>query len=354
MRVVLKGVHRTTKRLADGSRRVYYYAWAGGPRLDGEPGSPEFVASYTAAYAERREPPKGVLFSLISSYRRSSEFVGLAEKTRKDYGRYLKLIEDEFGDMPQRALEDTRARGDFKEWRDGFMATPRKADMAWTVLARVLAWSKDKGRLSVNVCEKGGRLYGADRSENVWTEDQIERAAGLPEHLRRVFMLALWTGQRQGDLLRLPWSAYDGRRITLTQSKTGARVVVKAGGPLRDMLDAMPRECPVILTSTDKMPWTGDGFRSSWGRGVARLGIEGVTFHDLRGTAITRLAEAGCTESEICSITGHDQGYISTVLGRYLARNEKLAAAGITKLERADRKRKLQTASKPVTQGGAE
>jgi hypothetical protein len=35
---------------------------------------------------------------------------------------------------------------------------------------------------------------------------------------RTAELLALWTGQRQGDLLRLPWSAYDGARIRLQQS----------------------------------------------------------------------------------------------------------------------------------------
>jgi hypothetical protein len=34
--------------------------------------------------------------------------------------------------------------------------------------------------------------------------------------------IALWTGQRQGDL-RLPWSAYAGDQIRLRQSKTGTR-----------------------------------------------------------------------------------------------------------------------------------
>ena len=33
-------------------------------------------------------------------------------------------------------------------------------------------------------------------------------------------------------------------------------------------------------------------------------GVSGVAFHDLRGTAVTRLALAGCTEAEIASITG--------------------------------------------------
>jgi integrase len=34
-------------------------------------------------------------------------------------------------------------------------------------------------------------------------------------------------------------------------------------------------------------------------------GITGVTFHDLRGTAVTRLALGGATEPEIAAITGH-------------------------------------------------
>ena len=46
MRVRLKHIHRVRKRLATGQVQTYYYAWRGGPRLSGEPGSPEFVVSY--------------------------------------------------------------------------------------------------------------------------------------------------------------------------------------------------------------------------------------------------------------------------------------------------------------------
>src|SRR5262249_730333 len=72
-------------------------------------------------------------------------------------------------------------------------------------------------------CERGGRLYRGSRADRIWTADDEaifrERA---PTHLHLPLTLALWTGQRQGDLLRLPWSAYDGARIRLRQSKTGA------------------------------------------------------------------------------------------------------------------------------------
>ena len=64
------------------------------------------------------------------------------------------------------------------------------------------------------------------------------RGGVASEPLRLAIILALWTGQRQGDLLRLPWSAYDGQTIRLKQSKPGARVVVPVGAPLKAALDA--------------------------------------------------------------------------------------------------------------------
>jgi len=155
-----------------------------------------------------------------------------------------------------------------------------------------------------------------------------------PHHLHLPLKLALWTGQRQGDLLRLPWSAYDGRKIRLRQSKTGERVVIPVGQPLRTLLDATPRLAPVILVNTDGKPWTADGFRSSWRKACNAARIEGLTFNDLRGTAVTRLALAECTEAEIAAITGHALRDVRSILdSSYLHRDPALAEAAIRKLE---------------------
>ena len=51
-------------------------------------------------------------------------------------------------------------------------------------------------------------------------------------------------------------------------------------------------------------PWSESGFQSAWGKATTRAGIRGLTFHDLRGTAVVTLARAGCNEVEIYSITG--------------------------------------------------
>ena len=256
MRIRLKGINLVKKRLADGTVRVYYYAWKGGPALRGEPGSPEFVASYTGAAARKRTPPQGVIFSLLQGYQASDHFRSLADRTRADYVKQIKIIETKFGDFPLSALTDRRTRGVFKAWRDKLaLSSRRQADYAWTVLALVLAWALDRGLVSVNPCEKGGRLYRGSRVDSVWSaDDEAVFLARAPQHLHLPLLLALWTGQRQGDLLRLPWSAYDGKHIRLRQSKTGAKVMIPVGNLLKQALDTSIKRGPIILTNLDGLP----------------------------------------------------------------------------------------------------
>jgi len=100
------------------------------------------------------------------------------------------------------------------------------------------------------------------------------------------------------------------------------------------MLDAEKRRSPVILLNSEGKPWTANGFRSSWRKACAKAGITGLTFHDLRGTAVTRLAIVGCTEPEIASITGHSIRDVRSILdSHYLSRDVALAEAAIRKLE---------------------
>ena len=171
------------------------------------------------------------------------------------------------------------------EWRDKLaLKSRRQADYAWTVLARVLSWSKDRGKITVNPCERGGRIYSGSRSENVWSAEQ--EAAFLksaPAHLHLPLLLALWTGQRQGDLLRLPWSAYNGIQIKLRQSKTGARVVIPVGTPLKAALDVLraPVRCLVMGRGGEGEQQGGGGGGGGggwWGGGVCVGGGGGARF----------------------------------------------------------------------------
>ena len=342
MRVQLKGIHRVQWRLANGEIAIYYYAWRGGPRLIGKPGSPEFMRSYNEALGSRRLPAQGKLFTLIAEFRASSEYSSLSDATKRAYTAYLRMIEAEFGNMPIEALSDPEVRGEFKRWRDGMADTPRKADYAWTTLARVLSVAHDRGRIPVNPCQRGGRLYEADRTEKVWTEDDIARLLAVASpSFAMAALLALWTGQRQGDLLRLPWSAYDGKYVRLRQSKTGRRVIIPVSKHLKTILDNADRISTQILTNAHGRPWTSDGFRASWKKLCVKAGIKGITFHDLRGSAVVRLALANATVPQIATFTGHALKDVEAILDKhYLGRDVRLAENAVRKLERKERRTK--------------
>jgi integrase len=351
-RVHLKGLNWTSKKLANGEVRTYFFAWRGGPRLPGHPGDPEFVAAYNRAIATKIAPPSGQLLSVLKDYQQSTDFRRLAERTRKDYAIQIKIIEKEFGTLPLAALDDRRTRAIFMTWRDKLASSSRRqADYAWAVLARILAWALDRGLVIANPCERGGRLYRSGRVDKIWTaEDDAAFLRHAPAHLHLPLILAVWTGARQGDLLRLPWSAYDGKFIRMRQRKTGVRVKIPVGAPLKVALDeaAKTKRGPVILVNSEGRPWTSDGFRASWRKACVKASIDGLTFHDLRGTAVTRLALVGCTEAEIASITGHSLRDAQAILdSQYLSRDPGLAESAIRKLERGT---KSQTEHQTVPQ----
>jgi len=320
-RVRLKGVNRVDRRLADGTRRTYYYLGhgKGAVRLPGKPGSPEFMKAYNEAATAKIQAKPGTLLAVLNAFQSSAEFTGLAERTRQDYIAKIQLIEARFGDFPVKYLNHPRSRGRFLAWRDELATTSRRqADYTFVVFARILAWAHGRRITNGHPLERIGRLHRGSRSDSIWTGPDIERLLAFagPE-MTLAFMLGLHTGQRQGDLLRLPWSAYDGSEIRLKQSKTGVRVVVPIGDELRALLDDAPRISPVILVNSKGRPWTPNGFKASWRKLLAKAGIAGLTFNDLRGTYVTRLALQGSTAAQISRATGHSLSQASTILDRH-------------------------------------
>jgi integrase len=334
--VRLKGLNSITKRLADGTRRKYWYAWKGGPALRGEPGTPKFIASYNEAAAKKKAPPSGVLLALLFRFQESAEFqFEISLRTRRDYIKQIKRIELAFGDFPIKALADPRSTSIFLEWRDRLAQTSlRQADYCFGTLARILSWAKKRRLIAENPCANGGKLYHGTRVNKIWDDEEVARfLRTAPPYLRLAMLLAINTGQRQGDLLRLPWSAYDGTAIKLRQRKTGAYVTIPVADALKSSLDAAPRKCPIMLTNSDDKPWSESGFQGAWKKATKRAGIHGLTFHDLRGTAVVTLARAGCTVVEIYTFTGLKPNNVQAILtAHYLPRDAEVAGNAIAKL----------------------
>ena len=355
VRANLKGVNLVKKRLKDGTIKVYHYHRATGRRLRGAPGSGEFLHDYAMAEQSQVEKCKGTLGGLIRDFTLSPEFAKRAESTQKEYRRMLSKVETKFGTMPIAVLEDPRVRGDFLDWHEEVAkeSGAREADNRLAVVSAMLTWAVRRARIFHNHVKGFERLHEVDRSDKLWLLEHIDAFMKVaPIEMQRALILALHTGQRQGDLRKLAWTNYDGAGISLRQSKGNRRIYVACTQALKTMLDGMDRKAAVILTTRTGRAWQKRYFAEQWEEASKAAGITDLHFHDLRGTAVTMLAEAGCSVPEIASITGHSLKSVYTILERYLSRTRSLAQSAMTKFENAsstDFANRLQTVDRRET-----
>lgn len=213
MEIKLSGLHKTYVKRKGQVFGPYYYAWRGGPRIKAQYGTLAFVTEFEEAITKRAaaKTPKGVYQSVITMYKSSIEFGTLSARTKSDYLKHIKVIEHKFGTLPLSAFKATnvkKTRGVFKKWRDELhQRSLRQGDYAWTILARVCSVGVDRGLIDENPCAKGGRNYRSNRQDLIWTpDDERKFYESAPPHISMAVLLAIWTGQRQGDLLKMRWT----------------------------------------------------------------------------------------------------------------------------------------------------
>ena len=279
--------------------------------------------------ADKGANKKGTLAALIEHYKGAPEFRNLADKTRKDYSRYLEMLAERFGDLKVA----TMPREFVFALRDRYADTPRTANYVISVLRRLMNFAVDRGWRTDNPVLRP-RLLKTGPGHKIWTAEAEEKfRAVAPPEMVLAMDLAIYTGQREGDILRMTWQQYDGTTVEVVQSKTKAKVWIPIHRDLKARLDALTKSSIFILTTRTGRPFKADHFRHQWRKAILDAGLDGHTFHGLRHTAADRLAEAGCSDREIMAITGHRT---HAMVSRYLqgADQKNKARAAITKLER--------------------
>jgi integrase len=334
MKVDLRGIAKVNAK-----GRTYYYAWRNGPRLRGQPGSPEFIASYNEAIESRRTPDKSRFRFIVADYKSSAEYKRLADSTRAQWGKWLDRISDYFGPLSIAQFDRReKIRPVIRRWRNRWADTPRTADYALQVLSRVVAHGVDPlGRIAGNPCEGIKHLYEADRSEIIWTDADITHIKQTSSvEIADAVDLAGHTGLRLGDLLRLSWSHVGEDAIILTTGKSRHKreAIIPLYDGLRAVLARIPKRATTILTSSKRRPWTADGFGSSFNKAKIDAGMSerDLHFNDLRGTAATKLYIARFTMREIAETLAWEEASVEKIIRRYVGRNAAIRAR-IRKLE---------------------
>lgn len=346
----IAGLHRQTSKKGD----VYIYAWRGGPRLFAEPGSEAFVEELAAARQSRKSGgDPGRIAGLITRYKASDDWkVDVSAKTKASWAPWLDKIHDKFGKLSIAQFNRPQIRPDIIAWHKSFRATPRAADMGKQVLSRLMTFARDEGRIGHNPCEDIENLYSSDRADLIWTpDDMAELARHASPDVLLAARLASLTGLRQSDLLRLGRGHIKPNSIEITTGKSGHRktTLIPIYGELRQLLGEITehqrakREAAVrnhrrgkrklppapttLLTNSDGRPWSG-GFGASW---TATLkGPDGKTpwtdlhFHDLRGTAATRMRLGGLTRAEVAEVFTWSEDRVEALERKYIMKNALL------------------------------
>ena len=279
--------------------------------LPGKPGDTEFHAEYARLLSIGAQAPAAVpndsMAALIRAYRQSAEFKALRAPTQLDYGKTLDLLESIMGPEPYRLV----TAGMVKAVRDKFAATPRKAHKLKQMASRLYTWGQEEG-----LVKRGHNPAGEFKKLKVratpiipWSEEEITLfLAHAPTHLKTVVLLALCTGQRAEDVVRMEWPSFQGPFVRVVQSKTGEPLDIACHPDLRAHLEAVKtRFSGRIARAASGRPYTANGFAKA----IADLGAKipgwpgNRSPHGLRYAAAGRLEEVGVTPAIASSILGH-------------------------------------------------
>lgn len=167
-----------------------------------------------------------------------------------------------------------------------------------------------------------------------WTEEELrqyEQRHPIGSKPRLALALLLYTAQRRADVVRLgPPNVRDGW-LRFTQSKTGTEMEIPLVAPLADIIAATPMVGVKTFLVTDYgRPFTPAGF-GGWFRDQCDMAdLRHCSAHGLRKAFLRRMAEAGCSEDYIASISGHkDMREIRTYV--QAANKARMAGEGMAK-----------------------
>jgi integrase len=269
--------------------------------LDGEPvrigpeGQEHLVWKFMAERTAQEPPPKpnATLKEHFERYKREV-LPTLGPRTQKDYARHIAVLMKVFGHQGPDEVTP-REIGAFLDRPKGKIQANRQVAVFSAIYAKMV------GRWYVaekNPCRDVERNPHKKRTRYVTDQEFAAVRATCSQRLQLAMDLALLTGQRQGDLITLPFKNVSSDGILFRQGKTGKRLLVAMSPTLQEAIDrarAMHPKVEIggyVIRTRNGTPYTSDGFRACWQRMMQRVMKRGVleerfTFHDLRAKSVS-------------------------------------------------------------------
>lgn len=228
---------------------------------------------------------------------------------------------------------------DVRTFRDGLARaghSPITANGALKILATPFNAALRLGYISVNPCAGVESLRDdSDSEKDVFTPEQVRALIAAAEgDWKGAILAGYFTGLRLRDVTELQWASVDFKAGTLRVKtrKTGAIVVQPLHPEFAEWLRGQPRgigKAPIFPTLAGKTGGGKSGLSSNFKRIMERAGIKGrilrqrdegsagrtltsLSFHSLRHSFNSALANAGVTQEIRQKLTGHASAAMNT------------------------------------------
>jgi integrase len=215
--------------------------------------------------------------------------------------------------------------------------SPASVNHELTLLSKIFNLAIDYKVTDTNPCTKV-KKYKLDnkRYRYLLPEEEPRLMAALSgprAHMKPLVVVALGTGMRQGEQLRLTWDRVDFSRrlLILTKTKSGKDREIPMNPEVVKTLFALQfrSKGQEYVFVNEKTKTRIKEVKKAFGTALKIAGIKGLVWHDLRATFGTRLGEAGYDAFTIAALMGHSQIQTTARYVRATERNKRAAVEAV-------------------------
>ena len=253
----------------------------------------------------------------------------LRPSTRELYeALWRKWLEPAFNDVPLAAMTPERWRTWYVEQITQHPGSTRPGK-AYRLARSMLNTAVEDGRIKVNPCHvKGAGSEQAPERPIAMPDEVAKLAKAIDPKYQAMVLLGAYCSLRFGELAGLRRKRIDLLHRTITveeqavdladgrivfgppKTSAGRRTVAFPAELVPIIADHLasyvaPEPDALVFTSPEGCPLRRGKFRHRWGAACRKVGVEGLRFHDSRGSGATWAAHAGATVRELMDRLGH-------------------------------------------------
>jgi integrase len=283
-----------------------------------------------------------------------------SDHSQQKKSQVVRLFLESLGDRRLLSLEAI-TEADVVRFRDELLTAGRRPvtvnGLVRKILAKPFREARAKGLIQIDPVAGMKAIRDTRIQKETFTPEQIERLIKTAEGDWPGMVIAgYFTGARLSDLANLKWSNIDlaQRTITFCQRKTGTSVKIPLHSELEDYLLSIPSsdnpDRPLFPSFFGKTSSGKSGLSMSFGRLMERAGIDSgairkrekgvsrkvsaLSFHSLRHSFNSALANAGVSQELRMKLTGHSSVEMNAHYSHHELETVRKAIESISRLPR--------------------